>query len=706
MAESQKPQAVYEPGELARTREKLGLLDAEEAKLMAKKLGGVVGVEKSASPDADGIKKSKRPLDRSGPTETAKAPPQHRRSSYVSGAAVRVPPGRARKRHETLPEIPPKERARMELVMMSGEYQIKQGYGAFNFLYFLMKNRPNTILVSYVEKTIARHIGHIRQLVETVLAILELAPESHKQKVASSDELRYRLMKKFMGWQKSLEEVQKLYNEIDAEPGHQTIEPLVPLVRAFYKMFAQVLYLGEGRVTAMFRAEFDELSSFPDAKKSELLQYMKTATTEWQYVYNKAILGMYPLLMRMVSTECFEPADDFFTAEAARILPFLGITKYDVLVADKKQSADHLVQEVKAQKAKYEEEDKADKEERAKAEAEERNERLRLTETGLKLLEVMFPDAGWFGLSLSTDMFPYFQPIYQFPDGVNLLAPQNPIQMIIVLIRILEDFLRGCRNIKFDLPPEFAQTKNDTFASALTEWMSYREVLFEKSYAPDLKDYVNNLYSKPEFAHSPIGKKLIYSLLWQTKQYFLPFFKIDALPLEKPVRDISIRLLSARVAYLRDVFAWLAEKIDEASATRAEIPEIPNAWEKYKFDIDNAVSARLDVLLGAKKNSPMAVNASIVKYTATVIAVLDWWINDESSPARNRSEFELFRTSPVDGKPVFSVELREGTEELFKQNLRKLAQGGQTAGAAKEASPGEQAAVSAEPEKQSEQTPA
>jgi hypothetical protein len=203
--------------------------------------------------------------------------------------------------------------------------------------------------------------------------------------------------------------------------------------------------------------------------------------------------------------------------------------------------------------------------------------------------------------------------------------------------------------------------------------MSYREVLFEKNYSTDLKDYVNNLYSKSDFAHSPIGKKLIFNLMWQTKHYFLPFFKIDSLSLERPSREVTLRHLSTRVTFLREIFAELAAKVDTAFQTRAEIPELPNAWEKYKFDLDNAVSHRLDVLLGAKKNSPMAVNASIVKYTAAVLAVLDWWINDETSPARDQDNFKLFRTSPIDGRPAFSAELRTDTDDLFKQNLKKLA---------------------------------
>jgi hypothetical protein len=354
----------------------------------------------------------------------------------------------------------------------------------------------------------------------------------------------------------------------------------------------------------------------------------------------------------------------------------LGITKFDILLPDKKQGA-LAEEEIKEEKEKQSEEDKqkeAENEEKMKQAQAAQRERFRLTETGLKLLDLMVPEAAWTSISKTTDMFPYYQPLYQFPDGFNLLAPENPIQIIIVLLRILEDFFRGCRNITFNLPTELAQKNADSFSEAMTEWMSYREILFEKNYSTDLKDYVNNLYSKADFGHTALGKKLIFNLLWQTKHYFLPFFKVEQLSFEKPTHEVTLKQLSTRVTFLRDIFSVLAEKVDAAFSSRAPIPEIPNAWEKYKFDIENVVSHRLDALLGAKKNSPVAVNASVIKYTAAVLAVLDWWINDETSPAHDAPNFRLFRISSEDGRPVFSAEMRTDQDDLFKANLKKLAE--------------------------------
>ncbi|HPC72189.1 MAG TPA: hypothetical protein PLB48_10315, partial [Treponema sp.] len=47
---AKKPKAIYEPGELERTRQRLGDLDPEEARQIAQKLGGEVGIEKLPEP--------------------------------------------------------------------------------------------------------------------------------------------------------------------------------------------------------------------------------------------------------------------------------------------------------------------------------------------------------------------------------------------------------------------------------------------------------------------------------------------------------------------------------------------------------------------------------------------------------------------------------------------------------------------------------
>ena len=107
---------------------------------------------------------------------------------------------------------------------------------------------------------------------------------------------------------------------------------------------------------------------------------------------------------------------------------------------------------------------------------------------------------------------------------------------------------------------------------------------------------------------------------------------------------------------------------------------IENPWEHYKFGIQNEVSKRLDVLLGAqnKTANTNANNANLLKYTLCFISVLDWWINNPGSPAYTTDPMHIYRISPSDGKPLFTIPLRNDQNKLFieaiKANYQKKAE--------------------------------
>jgi hypothetical protein len=50
---AKKSKAVYAPGELSRIRDKLGVTDREEAKLLAERLGGEIGYERSSEEEEE-----------------------------------------------------------------------------------------------------------------------------------------------------------------------------------------------------------------------------------------------------------------------------------------------------------------------------------------------------------------------------------------------------------------------------------------------------------------------------------------------------------------------------------------------------------------------------------------------------------------------------------------------------------------------------
>ena len=146
----------------------------------------------------------------------------------------------------------------------------------------------------------------------------------------------------------------------------------------------------------------------------------------------------------------------------------------------------------------------------------------------------------------------------------------------------------------------------------------------------------------------------------------------------KPLNDSKYKPIYARTDYVRTVFTTLSRRIDENMVSKKPVLGIMNPWERYNFDIPNIVSKRLDVLLGAKKQTDTnATNANLIKYTLCIVSVLDWWINNETSPAYTTDPMNLYRISDKDGGPQFSVPVRNDQNALFAANIKKQIAGNQ-----------------------------
>ena len=120
---------------------------------------------------------------------------------------------------------------------------------------------------------------------------------------------------------------------------------------------------------------------------------------------------------------------------------------------------------------------------------------------------------------------------------------------------------------------------------------------------------------------------------------------------------------------------YLTEAVNQCDAeveNKGPVAYVKNPWEHYNFDISNEVSKRLDVLLGAHNTGPNtnATNANLLKYTLCVLAVLDWWINNQESPAYLTSPMHIYRISEEDGKPIFSVPERNDQNKVFAEAIK------------------------------------
>lgn len=656
-----RPEAKWEPGTLDKTRQNIGPIDAEEAKKMMQKLGGEVFAEKSAPIDYSAFPRakeySKRAVGRSASSVASRS--SSGGTSVPAGSkigyAVKEKPVRA----SVLPELSSKDRHLMDRLMMSEDYKIKTNLGLFNFVRKFKKNGDELVRKGFVEYNIQKHVEHLQEFITSVKSIIQISPDTYKAKIVSAEEDKFKFLRTVGSW--TMKDIKKYLFELQDVSDECTVAMMIPFVREMYKNLIKIYYLGETKISGYFKEIYTDLSKYPkfDLKKAQMLS--KTGITEWFYIYSQVIKGLYPLLMRMCTSK-FDYFQDFFLVQTGNILSFLGLTKFDLLLPNKKGAkAAEPKAEGKAAEEEKKDEKSAEKKEDKKSE---------LVEAGLKLLDNLFPQAGFDRIESMPDMFPYFQPIYQFRDGYNLLAPENPLQITVTLLRITEDLFQGCRNIVFTEENEEDVSRTDEKLSAvLSEWSVYREILFERNYSEQINDFVNNEYSQGDYKSTLFGKKMLTSILWQTKYNFLPYFEFEQLLLEKPKNDSQYRPMCIRVGFLLRYFSMLSKNIDSAKG-QGNVLGIQNPWAKYKFDIPNAISKRMDVLLGAKRPDSAATNANLIKYSLLIIAVLDWWVNNPQSPAYLTDSKKIYRINEADGAPAFSVPTRSDQNKLFAERVK------------------------------------
>lgn len=641
-------QADWAPGTLDRTRKAIGQLNPGEAEIMSKKLGGEVMYERSDSSGSSG--KSSKGTGRLI-RQTSSGNLENTSGSDAAASGQRG--NGTRRRQEELSTVTPKLSSLFDKLMMRDEYGIKPNYGLFNFIKYFQQNGHEQVVPEFCTVTLKHHVENLSGFITVIKTLIQIAPASYKAKIASGNEIKFKFLRMIAGW--TMQSVKLAHIELMDLPQPYVVQDLIPYIRAVYKLLIQVYYYGENKIPKLIKEIYTDEVSYPESPQEKLSSLAKEAITSWLYIQNEIVKKCYPLLMRMCS-DTFEEYPDFFKIKVADILKFVGLHKYDLLLPEK------------AKAVKTEDSEKKKK----TALVPEKGVKDQIVMTGIKLLDQLFPQAGFTQLENHPDMYPYFQPLYHFADGFNVLSPENPMQVTVVLLRILEDFFVGCRNIDFTPVSTAVSKENDSISSVMDDWSAYRENVFEKLYCDPLNDLVNQIYSQDDYEDSQFGKKLITSLLWQTQWHFLPNFKFDQLILERPQDESKYRPLFLRTDFARSYFTEAVSLCDKVASMRGDVSMISNPWEHYKFDISNEISKRLDTLLGGNNTTATtnANNANLLKYTLCILSVLDWWINNPESPAYSTNPRRIYRISEEDGKPKFSVPERNDQNKLFAAQIR------------------------------------
>ncbi|MBR4826235.1 MAG: hypothetical protein IKZ86_15710 [Spirochaetaceae bacterium] len=512
----------------------------------------------------------------------------------------------------------------------------------------------------FILNTLNDYFMHIQKFTAAIKRFISAMPAAYQHKIGRAPNIQLRMLNAAASWK-----VAALNDELDnlqMNAKNMTVEKMIPFVYMIYKPLLQMLFLGESNFNEILEKTFTEIHDKTNANLTQLHGTVEEAKSEWNYIVRAVSTGIYPLLMRICSSYCVG-MQEFLDTNITRLMAFLKLSKEDIILPGEFKTVDlNTPDAVPATKL--------------SAYAETVKQANMSINSGLTLLDAMFPEAGWLRLNEKPDMYPYYQPLFSFTEGFNVLSNENPLQVAVILMRIIEDLLSGCHSIDFLATNSSCpvQMKAEEIERTLSDWYLSRMNVFEKEYAASLLDYVNRIYSQSDYKTSPYAIKTLSSIMWLQKSEFFPHLKFDLSYISNETAYGSMPVFK-KVSRLAHYFDWLSDNINESIKVNSGsqgglVAGIENPWKKFSFTIENISSSRLTSIL--ETTSPLGTtNASLVKAISEVFSVLDWWMNNPKSFAYETELHLPYRSDEATGEPIFSVPERKDVFNLLSRSKPK-----------------------------------
>jgi hypothetical protein len=693
-----KKAAVYAPGELDRVRDKLGPLDADEAKAIAKKLGGEVGYERSE--EEEKARQGRRVRREKVEVRIGDRPGRSgRRMEMLSESdAGEEKPGKKKsgRRNGTDPgddtSIPIKigywERVKMDRLAGQPEFEIKTPSQVFYSVISLFTDIVDFVSPAFVTRRMTEYYKKIEVLVISTRNLLPRNNHKRNEKMKKTAPVAYSILDVIRYW--DIEKISGDLAKIQARPKNAKVSDFADILRVIYKPLFILARLNldahiRGAYKILYKLLYIENQTEAQNKYQELV---RSAVIAYSGVQKDVSYLLYPLLMKLISSS-FVSYGSLFTERKNRYMAFLNVTEDmqmqpEILSAQadsgdsdaeqtaKKDGADQASNTSDPEtggnpdQPKEEAISEEEKEKRAAADAERK-----ALDRGLNSMNMLFPQSGWDRASTYPDFFPYFFDVFDLKKGVVNIAPTDPMQQIFILMHSLGELIFGLRYVKFGSVPNSSGTierVDSILGEIINNWHYYIELSFDKEYLPRLTEYVRILEGSTEERNSPYTKKLITELHLIKRFYFLPFYKFDALVPHTILKKDTVPIYT-KIRTFRKCVAAVAAGIEYGNkaggaAANAQCDGIENPWEPYVFQVPNPLSVRLDAILGAKSKT----NASLIYFCLAIATVLDYLLNNEKSWAYGAPSMPLFRSVNGEGiTPLTGVDTHIDADAVFKQ---------------------------------------
>ena len=688
MANDNKPKAIYEPGELGKVRGKLGAIDETEAKRMAQILGGEVGTEKEAQPSRAVGSVRRKTVEMAVPGRSISRP--GRRVETVDAAEEEFFGSKALAKMKADPADNPSltlrlsygERLKMDRYAAQFEYEIKNSLQVLVSAFTFVGEPVDYVNPHFVSGRMNTYYNKIEQLVNSTRALFPRNNARRSERLKKTSPFVFSILDTIRYW--NIERIGSDLANIQSHPRSVRVTAFADILRAIYKPLFILEKLDmdihiKGAYKLLYKLILIENPMEPKEKNQDLI---RIALASFGDIRREVHYGLYPLLMRLISDRWF-PYEKLFIQRHRRFMAFIGATEDEQLLPlmmspEQAESGnlEALRDDIRKEEQGEEQEDPTDPEviARKAREAVAMAERKAVGHS-VGAMETLFPKAGWAKLAEFPDMYPYFASVYDLRQGYELIAPNDPLQQIAVLMHIMENICFGLRYTSFGVtagPDGNSVVLNDVIGNIITNWQLYIDDSFTKEYLPRLSEYCRILEHSSDSKNSVYAKKTLNELRWIKRLYFLPYFKFEAMG-PPPFKSQETIALYTQTKTLRKYLTMVAAGIEMGNrkggaAAKAPCNGIDNPWAQYHFELPNPVSKRLDALLPPSKRN----NAVLVFFALSTVTILDNLINSETSWAYSNDTICLFRSLHGDGAtPVFGVDEKVDADQIFKTTLKK-----------------------------------
>ncbi len=650
----------YEPGELERTRKRIGPLTEDEIRRLRKRLGGEIGVEKTP-PEIEAayadLRKNDTPKDEEYFTkETVRESDE--------GQFVRYGSGRK--------EQPYGDRIRMNFLCARPEHGIKTKANAFFSVFsFFLPYRDLTApaYILHMEEEFYTSVENLTVSVRALLAVYrrvfryadtEETPQDNSGTVSEEplDNLLEPL-KVIAEW--NIEGLSDEIGRLQAAPERWEIDSLKSVARNLFLPMVRCTKLEPDRqILKALWYVYTKLRgrrlSIPGAAK-KIDTFYAIAVEELGVVFSSVKRRNYPLLMKLAASR-YRNFDTIFGEELEHIKNFLHLTDEDILDPEELKPAAEERRTGERETACGGPAEERGEEEEAEGGAEPAVQPAESSE-GFRLLAAMFPRAGWECLEEQPDFYAYYQPIFDFPHGFELVPPEDPLMTVYVLTALLQELFYGFRNIDFGFMRDELENpinvKKDIHA-CLDTWHLFTEDVIGKQYIPLLQEYCRRLEQDLRFRGSDYGRKIESELHWIKRYYFFPYYFFEAEQGSRPIFSEHIPKQYETVSVLKLLLSCVEEEMEDSG--RDVLDSVKNPRFPFHFDMETITSRRFAAAL--TKQGKSTENTELIAGTLSILGALDILMNDPLSPAHGEEGTEtpnLFRSEGGKGfVPVYSVE--------------------------------------------------